>query len=299
MRKWTRRVAIGAALLLALWIASSFAALHALRRRSSPPRAETVPASWVGRCEELRLATSDGEHLGAWFVDAPRASSPTVVLLHGKGGSRTARVGAAEVFQRLGCATLLLTHRAHGDSTGASEDFGWSARFDVLAAVEWAERRQPGQPILLCGASLGGAAAVFAARELGPRVRGYWLECVYDRLEIAAWRRCQLHLPPLFDRVAFVGLQAAASVLWPQWSSIAPVEHVNDIPDECALWLLAGGADRHAPLDDVRALATRRNGRARVVVIDGAEHDRLLIGDPLGYERAALEFLRAVGHAPH
>lgn len=298
-RKWTKWVGLGAGLALALWAVSSFAALHFLRSRASPPRAEPVPAAWSGRCEELRLATSDGEELGAWFVDAPRRPAPTAVVLHGKGGSRTSRVAAAEVFQRLGCATLLVTHRAHGDSSGASEDFGWSARLDVLAAVDWVERRRPGQPIVLCGASLGGAASVFAARELGQRVRGYWLECVYDTLETAAWRRCQLHLPPLLDRAAFAGLRTAAHLRWPAWSTIAPVEHIGAVPGECALWLLAGGADRHAPLDDVRALAARTSGRARLVVLDGAEHDRLLSGDRAGYERAALEFLRAAGHAPH
>lgn len=293
MLSWKRRVGIGAALVVVLWLASSFAVLQMLRRRSSPPRSEPAPATWAGRCEELRLETTDGERLGAWFVDAPRSSGPSVVVLHGKGGSRTARIGVAEVFQRLGCATLLVTHRAHGDSTGASEDFGWSARLDVLAAVEWIERRRPGRPILICGASLGGAAAVFAALELGPRVRGYWLECVYDSLEMAAWRRCEMHLPPLLDRVAFAGLLTVASVCWPQWRSIAPRAHISEIPAECFVWLLAGGADRHAPLDGVRELAARSSGRARLIVIDGAEHDRLLLGDPTAYERAALEFVRA------
>ncbi len=92
--------------------------------------------------------------------------------------------------------------RAHGDSSGEFNDIGYSARLDVVAAVEFLERRRPARPILIHGTSLGAAAATFAAEELGHRVHGYVLECPYRDLRTAVWnraekalRRCSIGLP--------------------------------------------------------------------------------------------------------
>jgi alpha-beta hydrolase superfamily lysophospholipase len=293
MRRSVKRAAIVLGAGLFAWSASSFVALEFLRSRAKPAFVETPPAAWAGRCEELRLASRDGESLGAWFVDAADGEAPTVVLLHGKGGARSSRVGAANIFHASGCATLLVTHRAHGDSSGEREDFGWSAREDVLAAVEWAEQRRPGAPIVVCGASLGGAAAVFAAAELGPRVAGYILECVYTDLATAAKRRCELLLPPVLSHLAFAGLRGAAAVTWPEWSDIAPVRRIRDI--EARVLILAGGADRHSLPEEARALQAQVSGRAQLVILEAAEHDRLAAADASAYERAVREFLALLG----
>ena len=61
---------------------------------------------------------------------------------------------------------LLITLRAHGDSTGALNDIGFGARHDVVAAIDFLERCRPGRPIVVHGASLGAAAALFASAEL-------------------------------------------------------------------------------------------------------------------------------------
>ncbi len=291
-----RRAAIALGILLAGWAASSFVALELLRRRAKPAFAEPRPAAWAGKCEELRLSTRDGESLGAWFVDAAESAAPTVVLLHGKGGARGSRVGAANVFLSAGCATLLVTHRAHGDSSGEREDFGWSAREDVLTAVDWAAQRRPGAPIVVCGTSLGGAAAVFAGAELGPRVAGYILECVYVDLQSAAKRRCELHLPPVLSTLAFAGLRAAAAVSWPQWSEIAPLRRIREL--RAPVLILAGGADRHSPPEEARALQAQIPDRSRLVLIENAHHDRLLAADAAAYERAVREFLGQLSTSP-
>jgi alpha/beta superfamily hydrolase len=281
-RKIVRRLGYVALAALVVWLASSFAMLHALRSRARPARTESPPKEWAARCESLRLRSADGVDLGAWFVESEAPRAPVAILLHGQGGSRSSRVGFARVFQRLGCSTLLVTLRGHGDSSGDDLEFGWSERADVLAAVDWAEQRAPGSKLLLSGFSLGGAASVFAARELGDRIAGYELECLYTDLDTAASRRCSMQLPPVLDFAAHLGLRTAASVAWPEWTDISPLAHIVDIPRKTPILIFAGGADAHATVAEARRLHERVAEHARLVVIEGADHNGLLAIDPRG-----------------
>lgn len=278
----------------AAFVASGWLAVGALRARQKPRYAETPPAAWAGRVEELRLRTSDGEDLGAWFVEASDPQAPTVILLHGKGGGRGARVGAADLFTERGCAALLVSLRAHGDSSGERDDFGWSARHDVVAAVAWARTRRPGARVVLAGASLGAAASVFTAAELPEPVDAYWLECLYTDLDSAALRRCQQHLPLGLGHIAHRALLVGAALRWPEWREIAPVARMASLHAPGGVWILAGGADELATLDDARALAAACVTPARLVVIEGAPHDRLVAYDRAAYARTADEFLLAL-----
>jgi uncharacterized protein len=189
-----RLALVTTALLVAAWLLTSFAVAYHLTRRAAPIAEEPLPPAFEGRAAALRLATEDGEELGAWFLPG-QPGSPMVVLLHGNGASRGACVEQAELLRDAGCPTLLVTLRAHGDSTGDRNDFGLGARHDVIAAVEWLREHHPGRDVVVWGQSVGSAAALFAAEQLGRRVRGYILECPYSDLRTAVYNRLHLRLP--------------------------------------------------------------------------------------------------------
>ncbi len=105
-----------------------------------------------------------------------------------------------------GCSVLMISLRAHGDSTGDFDDMGYCARNGIVASVEFLERRRPGKPIIVHGLSMGGAAAVFAASELAHRVQGYILDSPFRDLKLAVRNRTENALPPLLDRIAYMGL---------------------------------------------------------------------------------------------
>jgi alpha-beta hydrolase superfamily lysophospholipase len=191
---------------------------------------------------------------------------------------------------------LLVTLRAHGDSSGERDDFGWSARHDVSAAVSWLALRRPESPLVVCGSSLGAAAATFAAAEVDA-VDGYILECLYRDLDSAARRRAEVYLPPGLDWLAWAGLRVVAPLVLPHWRICAPIEAIARIPEGVPVLVLAGALDSRATPQDARALLACIAERAELVVLEGAGHDNLDAARPAEYERLAVGFLeRAIAH---
>jgi hypothetical protein len=141
-------IAVGLA--IALWLLSSYAVAYRLTRRLHAIHPEPTPSITWGTIEPLRLATSDGEEIGAWYVDS-KPNEPVVLLLHGHGGCRGNCLGRAELAASWGCSVMMISLRAHGDSTGDFDDIGYSARHDVVSAVDWIEKRHSDRPVVIWG----------------------------------------------------------------------------------------------------------------------------------------------------
>jgi fermentation-respiration switch protein FrsA (DUF1100 family) len=289
-----RKKSIAAALLAvaALWLVSSGLVAWKLTRRvgrfSEPP-----PAVAWGQIESYRLETSDHEQVGAWLVRGdPRENC--VLVLHGNGDSRRNMLPVIQMLAEARQTVLAVSLRAHGDSSGEVNDIGWSARHDVAAAVALLRRECPGRRIFVLGRSLGAAAAIFAAGQLGTAVDGYFLEQPYKDLPSAVWHRLQHYLPPAADWAAFGGLRLWAGVFLPvNPDRISPLEHVAEIPEAVPIVFVSGSADRHAPLADVRALVDRVRSHAKLVVFTGAEHVALDRYDATLYRASLFDLLKA------
>ncbi|GJE91933.1 alpha/beta-hydrolase [Phanerochaete sordida] len=155
-----------------------------------------------GKTLNLNLTTPDNCTLGAWFVLADpcyqtlRATSPsqlspltestvldsikthpTVLFLHGAGGTRAAsfRVEDYRAFSaRLHANVFAIDYRGFGDSTGSPSESGLA--LDAYTAWQWLMARgaQPAD-VVIAGESLGTGVAGQLARRLaheGVRPRG-------------------------------------------------------------------------------------------------------------------------------
>jgi uncharacterized protein len=276
---------------LIAWLGASYWVAYRYIHRAGPIVVEQIPAIAWGKIEPLRLTTADGEQLGAWFIDG-RAEQPVVVVLHDNGACRSTSLAPAELAASVGCAVLTITLRAHGDSTGEMNDFGFSARHDVAAAVDWIEKNKPGRHIVVFGQSLGAAAAIFAAQELGTQVSGYILESPFRDLRSAVWRRLQMRLPPVLDETAYAGLLAVSPLVISDLDRISPLNAISAIPASVPVLVLAGNADRRVPVEESRAIAERISNHARLVVIDG-DHLQLEQADPTAYRTAVIDFIES------
>ena len=118
------------------------------------------------------------------------------------------------------------------------------------------------------------------------------MEQPYKDLGSAVWRRVQNRLPPVLDWVAYLGMR-----LWaPLFLSLDPDEvspfgmsktFLKNVP----IVIIAGSADRHAPLEDVKELFDRVQSHAKLVVFEGAQHVALDAYNPQLYRTSLLGLL--------
>jgi pimeloyl-ACP methyl ester carboxylesterase len=288
-RRWRRRLLAAAGLAAALWLFASWVVADQLTRRAAPVRPEPAPAVPWATLRDVRLTAADGEALGAWFAPGRPGRTP-VVLLHGNGGCRADCLGQAEFLAAAGHPVLLVTLRCHGDSSGDRNDFGRSARHDVVAAVGWLEANGAPRPAVW-GQSMGAAAALFAAGELGGRAGGYVLESPFRDLRTAVRHRTRHHLPDPLGWVAYAGLSLTARFAIDDVDGVSPLNAAAGVPPGVPVLLLAGGADWRAPPAEAEEIAAKVGPRAEVVVFPGADHGALYGSDPARYRAVGLRFL--------
>jgi uncharacterized protein len=286
-----RRLSSALVVIVVSWLGVSWVVAHQLTRRPRSPFPEPAPAVAWGKLESHRLTTRDGLEIGAWSIKG-NPGKPSVLVLHGNGGSRRNSLKRAELLASQGFGVLLISHRAHGDSTGDFNDIGFGARLDVVAAVEFLERARPGECIVVLGTSLGSAAAIFASKELAHRVHGYILESPYQSLKVAVRNRVQnaLVLPVLYH-VVYGGLLVVAPLVLPHVDQISPVNSITDIPTDTPILILAGGLDHKARPDEARLLHERVRDHSRLILFERAGHGKFLDEVPQLYRQTILGFL--------
>ncbi len=288
-----RRWLITAAVAVAVWLLVCSAVAFRLTRRPRSRFQEPAPNVNWGKLESHRFLTHDGQEIGAWFVDR-RGDAPSVLWIHGNGGNRSHGLGRAKLLASQGYAVLMISLRGHGDSTGDYHDIGYSARQDVEAAVAFLERRRAGRPVIVMGNSMGSAAAIFAAGELGNRVHGYVLESPYQDLKVAVWNRIDAYLPPVLREVAYSGLRIVGPIFLPHLEQISPLRAIAGVPRNVPVLILAGGADRLARPAEAKALYNRVAAHCRLVFVPGAGHGNLFKSAPDLYTRTVLDFIRDI-----
>ncbi|MDB5388808.1 MAG: Alpha/beta hydrolase family protein [Planctomycetaceae bacterium] len=290
-RRFFKIACFGLGLLFLAWFGISLLAAYSLLTRARSRFVETVPQSPKFDVEEFQLTTSDGETIGSWYIPG-KPNFPAVILIHGNGGHRATRWPQAVLIQRAGFSVLLISCRAHGDSTGDWNDVGYSARHDVIAAVHWLKRQNRERPIVVWGASLGSAAAVFAMEDLKSDIQGLILECPYRDLDTAVWHRMQTYLPHILDRIGYWGIRLAGGIFLPHLSKISPLRAVSTIPDSVPVLILAGAADHRARPEEARELHERIANHSQIEIFEDADHLKLFEASPEQYKMIVLKFLR-------
>lgn len=125
-----------------------------------PEGAET-PGQWGLPYRDVRLQTSDGETLHAWWLPRPDAEAPVLLFFHGNAGNRGGRLHNLAGLWHAGIAVLIFDYRGYGGSSGRPSERG--LLLDGEAAYDWLRAKVGQRPIFFFGRSLGGAVAARVA----------------------------------------------------------------------------------------------------------------------------------------
>ncbi|MEN9217487.1 MAG: alpha/beta hydrolase [Gloeomargarita sp. DG_2_bins_126] len=118
--------------------------------------------------EDLRLTTTDGVTLAAWWMPVEQADAPVILFAHGNGGNISYRLPYIRIFHQMGLASLFFDYRGYGESEGQPSEPGTyldgEAAWDYLTQT----RQVPARRIILYGESLGGGIATYLAAKYQP-----------------------------------------------------------------------------------------------------------------------------------
>ena len=201
-------------------------------------------------------------------------------------GPRRSRPSAAPV--------LMISLRAHGDSTGDYHDVGfghaemcgqlsssWNAVGPANQSLSWAPRWEPPRRCSQPVSSVGG-------------VHGYVLESPYRDLRTAAWNRTEVYLPPVLSHAAYAGLRIVGPLFLPHLNEISPLKAISGIPEDVPVLILAGDADQLARPEEAQALHRQVMTHGWLVFFTGAGHHDLQTSAPRLFDGTLIAFCRAI-----
>ncbi len=169
------------------------------------------PSQWGLPAEEVKISTSDGETLEAWWIPVSGNGGPVLLFFHGNAGNRENRIHNLAGLWRAGISVLIFDYRGYGGSTGSPSEEGLMR--DGLAAFDWLNGRLGGRPIVLFGRSLGGAVAAGVAAHRP--VRGLILESTFTSVPEMARRVLPLPGIHLVTRSKFDALESVKGLKIP------------------------------------------------------------------------------------
>jgi fermentation-respiration switch protein FrsA (DUF1100 family) len=248
-------VAVVALLLGSLWVFQ--------RRMIYFPSGAPVPpaSSILAGARDVRLETTDGLSLGAWFVPGVEPDRRIAVLVaNGNAGDRAGRAPLARALSERGLSVLLFDYRGYAGNEGSPSEDGLA--LDVRAArrhlVETAGI--PPERVIYFGESLGTGVVVELATEHPPG--GLVLRSPY--VDLAAVGRA--HYP-------FLPVGLLLRDRFPVADRLATI----DVP----VTIVYGTHDSVIPPEQSRAVAEAVRGPLHVVEVDGADHnDAVLLDGP-------------------
>jgi alpha-beta hydrolase superfamily lysophospholipase len=242
-----------------------------------PP--EDIPA------ESYEIESESGSTLAAWFVSNEQANS-TLILLHPIRGNRRSMLERAKLFYEQGFSILMIDLQAHGESPGENITIGFREKHDVVAAVEFAKRKNPNHKIGIVGRSLGGAAALLASPL---DVDAIVIESVYPTIAGAVYNRVGMRLGPAKYLVGPALLWQLEPRLGISVSDLKPIDYIGKV--DCPILVASGDRDRHTTIRETQLLFEMANQPKQLTVFAGAEHEDLLEFDRELYVSEILAFL--------
>ncbi len=263
--------------LVASWIVASSLIAPQPRVIGDPPA--DLPAV------SFNIVSESGATLSGWHIRAD-SNNGVVVLLHGIRGSRLSVLNRARMLRDLGYSIVMIDLQAHGESSGKQITVGHLERYDARAAVQYARREHPHEPVGLIGVSLGGAAALLASPlEIDALV----VESVYPNIKDAIRNRVSARLGPLSPIPTALLVIQLEPRLGISPNKLRPIDNISKT--NCPVLIVSGQDDHHTTVSETRRMFQAAAEPKSLWLVEDAAHVDLLHAEPVEYRRRITEFL--------
>jgi len=203
-----------------------------------------TPADLGMAFEDVRLETSDGVTLAAWWVPAPQGRG-ALIFSHGNAGNMGDRVGKLRLFHDLGLSVLAFDYRGYGASQGRPSEDGTAHDMDAAVAHVRDSRGVPLDRTVFYGESLGGAVVIEAATRFPPAA--LVAESTFTSARAMA-RRHYPFVPPALVRVGYDSLSRVRRLACPTLFLHGPADTIVPFEMGEALFRAAPEPKRFAAL---------------------------------------------------
>ena len=277
--RYPRRALIGAAAfvpaVLVVVVGFSYGTVHTGRA--------VVPADQLGvPHEDVKFETADGLELEGWYI--PSRNGAAVISFPGRNGSQR----QARMLARHGYGVLLFDRRGEGRSEGTPNSWGWGGEADVMAAIDYLQRRPDVEDDRIggIGLSVGGEMMIEAAAETD-ELRAV----VSDGAGARSYNEDKLHDEPGLSKVlgGLMSVTKTASVA--VFSNQSPPDSLKDLAARAEEPLLLIAAPNSAHGEELnRDYARAAGDNATLWEIPEAHHVGGLQARPEEYERRVVGF---------
>lgn len=249
--------AFGAGFASALPAIGANALLRPLRLGASlAPPAGCLEREWNGADVVLR----------GWQCAAVGQRRGTLVYLHGVADTRASGLGLIERFVPRGFDVVAYDSRAHGESEGDACTYGFYEKQDLRRVLD----TLPSGPIVLFGASLGGAVALQAAED-APRVSAIVAIEPFADLETIVRERAPFFLTEgMFQRALRIAEQKGRFEV----RAVSPERAAAGIT--APVLLVHGANDVETRPEHSQRVFEALGGGKRLIVVPGAGHNATL-----------------------
>ena len=230
------------------------------RPRIGRPRLQQM-ARWY-KATEFDIETEDQTHLYGWRLGK---GSPLVLFFSGNGSTVGASLERYQLLKNAGVTILQVNYRGYPGSQGRPFEKG--LRQDARAAWAEARRTHAAKDIVLLGKSLGGGVAIGLAAELQARgetpralvVESTFTSAVDVAAELIWWLPVRWFMRNRFNSLQFASqLQLPVLVIHGSRDEMIGVHHSHQLAEAIP--------------------------EARQIVVDGGEHNDMLLADPAAWE---------------
>jgi uncharacterized protein len=233
--------------------------------------------------EEVRFRTEDGLTLRGWFIPSGAAKG-TIIVTHGYPADKGELLPIVQ-FLHPRYNLLLFDFRSFGQSEGRISTLGYREQQDLRSVISYLKKRGETK-IGGLGFSMG-AAVLLLVRE--PSLKAIVVDSTFIDLDHML-QRVYKYLPGV-TKLPFVWITRSYVSLFFKIDieEVSPRRAIADAVQP--ILIIHGALDRQIPVEDARLLYEAAPlGRAKLWIVEKADHRETYTVDPDQYQKTVLAF---------